>query len=50
MPRPQKQIHLAAHFGRRTFPPVRLGDPGDPAAVRLASDLLGEAARQDLRP
>ena len=34
----------AAHFGRRTFPPVRLGDPGDPAAARLASDLLGEAA------
>ena len=34
----------AAHFGRRTFPPVRLGDPGDPAAVRLASDLLDEAA------
>jgi alkanesulfonate monooxygenase SsuD/methylene tetrahydromethanopterin reductase-like flavin-dependent oxidoreductase (luciferase family) len=34
----------AAHFGRRTFPPARLGDAGDPAATRLVSDLLGEAA------
>jgi alkanesulfonate monooxygenase SsuD/methylene tetrahydromethanopterin reductase-like flavin-dependent oxidoreductase (luciferase family) len=34
----------AAHFGRRRFPSVRPGDPGDPAATRLVSDLLGEAA------
>jgi alkanesulfonate monooxygenase SsuD/methylene tetrahydromethanopterin reductase-like flavin-dependent oxidoreductase (luciferase family) len=34
----------AGHFGRRSFPRVRLGDPGDPAAARLAADLLDEAA------
>jgi alkanesulfonate monooxygenase SsuD/methylene tetrahydromethanopterin reductase-like flavin-dependent oxidoreductase (luciferase family) len=34
----------AGHFGRRSFPQVRLGDPGDPAAARLAADLLDEAA------
>ncbi len=34
----------AGHFGRRSFPQVRLGDPGDPAAARLAGDLLDEAA------
>jgi len=34
----------AAQFGRRSFPPARLGDPGDPAAARLVSDLLDEAA------
>ena len=31
----------AAHFGRRSFPRVR---PGDPAAARLACDLFDEAA------
>jgi alkanesulfonate monooxygenase SsuD/methylene tetrahydromethanopterin reductase-like flavin-dependent oxidoreductase (luciferase family) len=34
----------AGHFGRRSVPQVRLGDPGDPAAARLAGDLLDEAA------
>lgn len=34
----------AAQFGRRSFPKVRLGDPGDPAAARLACDLFDEAA------
>jgi alkanesulfonate monooxygenase SsuD/methylene tetrahydromethanopterin reductase-like flavin-dependent oxidoreductase (luciferase family) len=34
----------AGHFGRRSFPQVRLGDPGDLAAARLAGDLLDEAA------
>ena len=34
----------AGHFGRRRFPQVRLGDRGDPAATRLACDLLDEAA------
>src|ERR1022692_4226089 len=34
----------AAHFGRRSFPWVRLGDPGDPAAARLACGLFDEAA------
>jgi alkanesulfonate monooxygenase SsuD/methylene tetrahydromethanopterin reductase-like flavin-dependent oxidoreductase (luciferase family) len=34
----------AGHFGRRGFPQVRLGDPDDLAATRLAGDLLDEAA------
>jgi alkanesulfonate monooxygenase SsuD/methylene tetrahydromethanopterin reductase-like flavin-dependent oxidoreductase (luciferase family) len=34
----------AGHFGRRRFPQVRLGDPGDLAAARLGGDLLDEAA------
>jgi alkanesulfonate monooxygenase SsuD/methylene tetrahydromethanopterin reductase-like flavin-dependent oxidoreductase (luciferase family) len=42
----------AAHFGRRSFPQVRFGEPGDPATARatgqaeaqLARDLLGETA------
>jgi alkanesulfonate monooxygenase SsuD/methylene tetrahydromethanopterin reductase-like flavin-dependent oxidoreductase (luciferase family) len=34
----------AGHFGRRSFPQVRPGDPGDLAAARLAGDLLDEAA------
>jgi alkanesulfonate monooxygenase SsuD/methylene tetrahydromethanopterin reductase-like flavin-dependent oxidoreductase (luciferase family) len=33
----------AAHFGRRTFPPSRSGDPGDSAAARLTGELLDEA-------
>jgi alkanesulfonate monooxygenase SsuD/methylene tetrahydromethanopterin reductase-like flavin-dependent oxidoreductase (luciferase family) len=34
----------AAHFGRRSFPRVGPGDPGDPAAARLVRDLFDEAA------
>jgi alkanesulfonate monooxygenase SsuD/methylene tetrahydromethanopterin reductase-like flavin-dependent oxidoreductase (luciferase family) len=34
----------AAHFGRRRFPQVRSGEPGDPAAAQLARDLLDETA------
>jgi alkanesulfonate monooxygenase SsuD/methylene tetrahydromethanopterin reductase-like flavin-dependent oxidoreductase (luciferase family) len=34
----------AAHFGRRSFPQVPFGEPGDPAAVELVRDLLDETA------
>jgi alkanesulfonate monooxygenase SsuD/methylene tetrahydromethanopterin reductase-like flavin-dependent oxidoreductase (luciferase family) len=36
--------HEAAHFGRRAFPPAGLEDPAHPAAQRLITELLGEAA------
>ena len=39
--------HEAAHFGRRTFPPLDLRDPRrrtDPAVQRLVADLFAEAA------
>src|ERR1035438_9066460 len=34
----------AAHFGRRTFPPLSPGEVAGPEARRLISELFGEAA------
>jgi alkanesulfonate monooxygenase SsuD/methylene tetrahydromethanopterin reductase-like flavin-dependent oxidoreductase (luciferase family) len=36
--------HEAAHFGRRTFPPVDLRDRADPQVRRLITELFDEAA------
>ena len=36
--------HEAAHFGRRTFPPLDLRDRADPAVQALTADLFAEAA------
>ncbi len=36
--------HEAAHFGRRTFPPLSLADRGTPAAAQELADAFDEAA------
>ncbi|MFJ1608897.1 LLM class flavin-dependent oxidoreductase [Streptomyces sp. NPDC088253] len=38
------RAHEAAHFGRRTFPPLRIEDLGSPALRELTTDLFDEAA------
>ncbi|MFF7881176.1 LLM class flavin-dependent oxidoreductase [Streptomyces sp. NPDC020794] len=38
------RAHDAAHFGRRTFPPLRIEDLDTPAVRELTTDLFDEAA------
>nr|WP_248297184.1 LLM class flavin-dependent oxidoreductase [Streptomyces sp. S1D4-11] len=38
------RAHEAAHFGRRTFPPLRIEDLDTPAVRELTTDLFDEAA------
>ncbi|MFE2967406.1 LLM class flavin-dependent oxidoreductase [Streptomyces sp. NPDC059340] len=38
------RTHEAAHFGRRTFPPLRIEDLDTPAVRELTTDLFDEAA------
>ncbi|MFD8212401.1 LLM class flavin-dependent oxidoreductase [Streptomyces sp. NPDC059697] len=38
------RAHEAAHFGRRTFPPLRIEDLDTPAVRELTTDLFNEAA------